>query len=256
MDAKVSELQADVDEVQRMLDAAKRPAVRSELQRVLTKLTGELKALDRQNAAVSSTPAAAAEAAPSEQAKAVPVAAPHVPAQVDVRSAGPWTEITTFAEDLGGYDKPTVTVDVRFKGIEQLPAESITCDFTTSSFDLKIFGYEGKNHRMLKTNLEKDIVVAESSVRVKKNHVIVTLQKVKGQYGYDSWSNLCAKGKRKETKKDESPQDSLMGMMKDMYDEGDDNMKKIIGEAMLKSQRGEKYDPKDTDSKFDTKMMD
>ncbi len=27
------------------------------------------------------------------------------------------------------------------------------------------------------------------------------------------------------------------------YDEGDDNMKKIIGEAMLKSQRGEKSDP-------------
>lgn len=29
-------------------------------------------------------------------------------------------------------------------------------------------------------------------------------------------------------------------MMRDMYEEGDDNMKKIIGEAMLKSQRGEK----------------
>lgn len=246
MDAKVSELQADVDEVQRMLDEAKRPAVRSELQRVLTKLSGELKALkDRQSAAASSTPAAAAEADPAKEAKTAPVATPYVPAKVDVRSAGPWTEITTFAEDLGGYDKPTVTIDVRFKGIEQLPAESVTCDFTTSSFDLKVFGYEGKNHRMLKTNLEKDIVVEESSVRVKKNHVIVTLQKVKGQYGYDSWSSLCAKGKRKETKKDESPQDSLMGMMKDMYDEGDDNMKKIIGEAMLKSRSGEKFDPKD-----------
>lgn len=36
-----------------------------------------------------------------------------------------------------------------------------------------------------------------------------------------------------------------MDMMKDMYDEGDDNMKKIIGEAMLKSQRGEKPDMPD-----------
>lgn len=244
MDAKVSELQADVDEVQRMLDEAKRPAVRSELQRVLTKLSGELKALQDKSAA-SPTPTATSEAAAVQQ---TPAAAPHVPTQVDVRAAGPWTEITTFAEDLGGYDKPTVTIDIRFKGIEQLPAEKITCDFTTSSFDLKIFGYEGKNHRMLKTNLEKDIVVAESSVRVKKNHVIITLQKVKGQYGYDSWSSLCAKGgKRKETKKDENPQDSIMSMMKDMYDDGDDNMKKIIGEAMLKSRTGEKLDPKDDD---------
>jgi len=246
MDAKASELQADVDEVQRMLDEAKRPAVRSELQRVLTKLSGELKALKDGQSATSMP----AEAASSQQAKTAPVAAPYVPAQVDVRAAGPWLEITTFAEDLGGYDKPTVTIDVRFKGIEQLPAESVTCDFATTSFDLKIFGYEGKNHRMLKTNLEKDIVVAESSVRVKKNHVIVTLQKVKGQYGYESWAGLCAKGKRKETKKDENPQDSLMGMMKDMYDDGDDSMKKIIGEAMLKSRSGEKSDPHDDDSKM------
>lgn len=31
-----------------------------------------------------------------------------------------------------------------------------------------------------------------------------------------------------------------MDMMKNMYEEGDDNMRRIIGEAMLKSQRGEK----------------
>lgn len=35
----------------------------------------------------------------------------------------------------------------------------------------------------------------------------------------------------------------IMDMMKDMYDEGDENMKKVIGEAMLKSQRGEKSEP-------------
>lgn len=33
-----------------------------------------------------------------------------------------------------------------------------------------------------------------------------------------------------------------MDMMKDMYESGDDNMRKVIGEAMLKSQRGEKSD--------------
>lgn len=32
-------------------------------------------------------------------------------------------------------------------------------------------------------------------------------------------------------------------MMKNMYEDGDDNMKRIIGEAMMKSQRGEKADP-------------
>lgn len=35
-----------------------------------------------------------------------------------------------------------------------------------------------------------------------------------------------------------------MEMMKNMYEDGDENMKKIIGEAMLKSQRGEKMNDK------------
>ena len=34
-----------------------------------------------------------------------------------------------------------------------------------------------------------------------------------------------------------------MDMMKDMYNEGDENMKKVIGEAMMKAQRGEKTPP-------------
>jgi hypothetical protein len=34
-----------------------------------------------------------------------------------------------------------------------------------------------------------------------------------------------------------------MDMMKNLYDEGDDGMKKVIGEAMLKSRSGEKQDP-------------
>ena len=35
----------------------------------------------------------------------------------------------------------------------------------------------------------------------------------------------------------------IMDMMKDMYDEGDDDMKKVIGEAMLKSKSGDKSMP-------------
>jgi len=163
-------------------------------------------------------------------------------------AAGPWTEITTFALDLGGYGGSTITVDIRMKGVETLPTENISCDYTESSFDLKVMGYEGKNHRMIKTPLEKDIIPSSCKMKVKKNHIIITLEKVKGEHSYDSWSDLCAKGGRRKppAKKGDNPQDSIMGMMKDLYDDGDDNMKKIIGEAMYKAQRGEKYDPKDS----------
>jgi hypothetical protein len=39
----------------------------------------------------------------------------------------------------------------------------------------------------------------------------------------------------------------IMDMMKDMYEDGDENMRKVIGEAMLKSQRGEKAAPPSMD---------
>ena len=50
----------------------------------------------------------------------------------------------------------------------------------------------------------------------------------------------CTKKKSASAKAD--PQASIMDMMKNMYDEGDDKMKKVIGEAMMKSRSGEKMD--------------
>lgn len=248
---KTAELEADLKELRAMLDLSKRPSVREELQRVQAKLEKELK----EGAQASAVPAAdagypaAVASEKKEKVVATPAAPPPKPVKVDVRSAGPWTEITTFALDLGGYDKPVVSVDVRLKGVEALPKENITCDFTDSSFDLKVFGLDGQNYRFLRTNLDKDITPANSEVKVKKNHVIVQLQKAKGQYGYDSWADLCAKGgKRKPAAaagKEADPQASIMNMMQDLYDDGDDSMKKVIGEAMYKAKKGEKYDPQD-----------
>ena len=47
------------------------------------------------------------------------------------------------------------------------------------------------------------------------------------------------------------PVTGLMDMMKNMYEEGDENMKKVIGEAMLKSQRGERPEPPSMDMNSD-----
>jgi len=245
----VEELEADCHELRSMLNTAKQPNVRKELQRVLDMLEAERA---RQASKAAAQPAAKAHA-PGGPASKPPqkVEEVHKPVPVDIKPMGPWTEITTFALDLGGFDKPLVSVDLRLKGVEALPSENVTCDFTESSLDLKVVGLDGVNYRFLKTNLDKDIVPAESSVKVKRNHVIISLQKVKGQYGYDSWTDLCAKGRRRPTNaeksKEPNPQDSIMGMMRDLYEDGDDNMKKVIGEAMYKAQRGEKYDPKTED---------
>ena len=78
---------------------------------------------------------------------------------------------------------------------------------------------------------------------MKKNKIILKLQKIKGEYSFEHWTNLTAKKPRDKVNNDKKdPSASIMEMMKDMYNEGDDNMKKIIGESMLKSRNGEKMD--------------
>lgn len=74
-------------------------------------------------------------------------------------------------------------------------------------------------------------------------HIYISINnsKVKGEYGsYDSWNQLTAKKKKKDkaaTK--DNPMGGIMDMMKDMYDNGDDQMKKMIGETMMKQRNGE-----------------
>ena len=126
--------------------------------------------------------------------------------------------------------------------------ESVTCKFTKSSFDLIITNLHGKSYRLFKDCLEKDINPDKSKFSVKANKVVIKLAKVKtSEYGgFDYWTKLSdpkktskhPDGSGTKGKKDD-PTASIMDMMKQMYDEGDDNMKKIIGETMMKQRNGE-----------------
>jgi len=88
---------------------------------------------------------------------------------------------------------------------------------------------------------EKDIDPTKSKIIIKADKVIVKLSKKKqGDYGgYDFWTQLTAKKARPKKGEKDDPQASIMQMMKDMYDEGDDNMRKVIGETMMKQRTGE-----------------
>eukprot|EP00656_Telonema_subtile_P058064 TRINITY_DN9711_c0_g1_i3.p1 TRINITY_DN9711_c0_g1~~TRINITY_DN9711_c0_g1_i3.p1 ORF type:complete len:106 (+),score=39.66 TRINITY_DN9711_c0_g1_i3:384-701(+) len=92
---------------------------------------------------------------------------------------------------------------------------------------------------MVKDRLDEEINVKKSKFVVKKNAVYIKIHKIKGDESYASyktWLNLESKKSREEEQKSaEDPGAGIMDMMKDMYDSGDDTMKKAIGEAMLKS---------------------
>jgi calcyclin binding protein len=154
--------------------------------------------------------------------------------------------IDRYSFDAGGYNAPFVTVYVPLPGVGvKVPRDNVTCDFTKNSFDLKVQDLDGISYRLFRDCLEKDIDASTSKIIVKAEKVIVKLAKVSTQYGgYDYWTKLVDTKKQKvggstDAKKSDDPQSSIMELMKEMYDSGDDNMKKIIGETMMKQQRGE-----------------
>jgi len=148
-----------------------------------------------------------------------------------------WKSIDKFYYSDSGYDKPTVTVYIDLPGVGA-SKDRVDCKFSEQKFDLQIRDHNGVNYRMIKEPLEKDIVPEKCKTVVKKNQIKLKLRKKKGEYSFETWTRLTAKGGKRKDFSKEDPNKSLMSMMKDMYDEGDDNTKKMIGEAMLKSRMG------------------
>ena len=91
-----------------------------------------------------------------------------------------------------GYDSPTVTVYVGLPGVGQAK-DRVNVEFGLYSIDVKVTDLDGKNYRYIQDNLDKDIIPAESKFIVKANKIILKLQKVKGQYSHEQWSQLVCK---------------------------------------------------------------
>lgn len=247
----------DAEAIEKAAAQIERPTARMHLEALAKKLRKESQALkmveaskaksSSNDAATSSTPAAispeSAASVSTPSATAVHSSPPSTAATPPPPPPGVlFTPVDRFSFDAGGYDSAFVTLYVPLNGVGSIPRENITCNFTTSSFDLVVRDLFNKSYRLFKDNLEKDISVDKSKIIVKADKIIVKLAKKKTDYGgYEFWTKLTDKKSRKGDGglKDSDPQKSIMQLMKDMYDEGDDNMKKVIGEAMLKQRSGE-----------------
>lgn len=143
----------------------------------------------------------------------------------------------TYRHVKWGWDSGDkfVSVHAPIPGLKKGDKGKVSCDFTTNSFDLTVRDVEGASYRLSKSNLEKDINPEGSKVRVKDGKVVLLLAKVNT---WDFWTNLVSKTARKPSKASAAaPDGGIMDMMKEMYESGDDTMKRTIGEAWEKSQR-------------------
>jgi hypothetical protein len=96
----------------------------------------------------------------------------------------------------------------------------------------QIVGLNGLNFRVRVPALDKDINSTASKLVVQKNRVKLMLKKA-GQFDY--WTNLARKGGKKPAGEKPPADGGIMDMMRDLYNDGDDQMKKTIAEAWGKS---------------------
>jgi calcyclin binding protein len=164
-----------------------------------------------------------------------------------VASGAKFVPIEDIAWDQGEYGSQFLTIYVDLPGVIEAK-DRVKCDFGQWSFDLTVMDFKGKNYRVLKDNLEKDILPESCSFKVKNNKIVIKLAKKKGEFSYENWNALTSKKKREagdttKTGSKTDPKGGIMDMMKNLYDEGDDATRKAIGEAMLKSRSGDNSPP-------------
>ena len=125
-------------------------------------------------------------------------------------------------------------MNIKLPNIKDHDSSKIKVDFTNNSFDLKVLDFEKKNWRLTIPKLHASIKADQSNIKVKQNYIFINLAKE----GMGSWTDLTLKKKfdpLKGVDKKEDPQQGMMNMMKRMYEDGDDNMKKTITEAWTKA---------------------
>ncbi|OQS07358.1 hypothetical protein THRCLA_00622 [Thraustotheca clavata] len=210
-----NDLMDDIHELEAILQHVKSPRLLDELSHLLRTKQAALDELEQPVVAPSPSP---------------PITvAPVPPVDEDV-----YTEVSTFGWEDEGYGKHKVNVYITsgIDGVGTLPPSNVTCDFTKYSFDLKIKQLNGKNYRLIRHHLDKEIDTKKSKYIYKKNRVTITLWKADEK---QSWMNLTAKNLNASKPSSSDPSAGIMDMMKNMYDEGDDEMKRTIAKAWTES---------------------
>lgn len=209
-----SDLNADIEELSHLLTIAKRPRIRA-------LLTDEL----QQSQKVQVT---------AESKGPVKIAAP---LQTSAAKR-PETSYTTLGSFSWDQDNEKIKVYLFLEGVNE---EKVVSNFQPSSFDVKLHDIEGKNYRCGVPKLNKAIVPEKCRLTVKPQRVIITLQKAeKG-----NWLDIYYKEDKLKSNldKNKDPMAGIMDLMKNMYEEGDDDMKKTIAKAWSEARSGKKSDP-------------
>ncbi|CAK1586905.1 unnamed protein product [Parnassius mnemosyne] len=227
-EAKISELKNDIDELNDLLKLAKRKRVQDLLSVEVRKLETEWIKL-RDSASSSITPM---EVTPVPTTSAL---VPEKRYQVKLNGYG-WDQSDKY-----------IKVFVTLKNVHNLPKEQVYCKLTEKSMELIVENLENKDYTLLINKLLEPINVGESHWKQKTDMVVIFLAK---QHPNIKWSHMTEIEKKFEDQRNnrfksddfdkKDPQESIMSLMKNMYETGDDEMKRMISKAWYEGQQKQK----------------
>ncbi|CAI0545038.1 unnamed protein product [Linum tenue] len=203
-----NDLALDLEELRQLQAIAKRP-------RVLSLISSEIRNMEQMSKGPASVPTPA------------PIATGVKP------SASPALTYSTLGSFSWDQDAEKVKIYVSLEGVEQ---EKVEAEFKEMSCDVKFHDVQGKNYRCAIPKLNKEIVPDKCKVVVKPTRVIITLFKAsKG-----NWLDLQFKEDKLKPnlEKERDPMAGIMGLMKNMYEEGDEDLKRTIAKAWTDARSG------------------
>ncbi|XP_003743098.1 calcyclin-binding protein [Galendromus occidentalis] len=222
MPVKIEELKADIAELRNLLETASRAKVRDVLSTELRKMETILISL--KEAADKNPPSASASAS----------------------SNPPKTSAVIPTEKLRDYAWDQSDKFVKFyltvPGVQNLDANLIALTVTETGCSLTISAPDKTRIFSIEKLLE-NVVVEESHHKVKTDSIVILLKKKKsGNWPFITKTEKNIKEARDAKFKPEiesdDPSKGLMSMMKKLYEEGDDEMKRSIAKAWSQSRDG------------------
>ena len=226
----------DIEELDKLIGLSQRPNVKRQLEEIKTNLTRlmeeEKKKIELEKKEKEQSTTEKKDADEKKENKE--------DNKIDINKLNiSFNSINKYALDTSSDKFVKVYLTDGFDGIKEFNSKNIQSKFTNKSFDICIIGWKNKNFRFSCFNLSKDINPSDSYVKQTNSGLIVYLAKANKSDFWDSLEkkkNLFGKSDDESPlKKDADPNESLMNMMRDMYQNGDPEMKKMIAEAWTKS---------------------
>ncbi|XP_057764028.1 uncharacterized protein LOC130985212 isoform X2 [Salvia miltiorrhiza] len=215
----------DIEELKQLQSIAKRP-------RVVSLISSEIRNLEKLSNAAASAPS---------QHTPTPVPAVNTPIPTSSVPKAVSSSLLSYVP-LGSFswdqDSDQVKIYVPLEGVDQ---EKVEAEFKPMSADIKLHDVQGKNYRCAVPKLFKEIAPEKCKFIVKPKRVVVTLAKAeKG-----NWLDLHFKEDKLKPnlEKERDPMAGIMDLMKNMYEEGDEDMKRTIAKAWTDARSGKAADP-------------